>query len=53
MKADPGNIIHGAQIHIIFPSTARTVTAAAIITTLSPIFKKVSVIIVDVHLRIL
>jgi hypothetical protein len=51
MKADPGNIIHGAQIHIIFPSTARTVTAAAVITTLSPIFKKVSVIIVDVHLN--
>jgi hypothetical protein len=53
MKADPGNIIHGAQIYIIFPSTAWTVTAAAVITTLSPIFKKVSVIIVDVHLRIL
>jgi hypothetical protein len=53
MKADPGNIIHGAQIHVIFPSTARTVTAAAVMTTLSPIFKKVSVVIVDVYLRIL
>jgi hypothetical protein len=43
-EADPGNIIHGAQIHAIFPYTARTVTAAAVITALQPIFKKVSVI---------
>jgi hypothetical protein len=39
MKADPGNIIYGAQIHIIFLYTARTVTAvSAVITTVSPIF---------------
>ena len=31
MKADPGNITHGAQIHIIFLYTARTITALAVI----------------------
>jgi hypothetical protein len=51
MKVDPGNIIHGAQIHIIFLYTARTVTAAAVITTMPPIFKKVSVS-VDVYLEL-
>jgi hypothetical protein len=50
MKADPGNIIiYGAQIHIIFLYTARTVTAAAVIMAMPPIFKSVSVII-DVQL---
>jgi hypothetical protein len=34
-----------------FLYTARTVTAAAVITTMPPIFKKVSVI-VDVHLEL-
>jgi hypothetical protein len=45
MKADPGNTIYGAQIHIIFLYTARTVTATAVITTMSPFFKNVSVIV--------
>jgi hypothetical protein len=40
LEADPGNIIHGAQIHAIFSYTARTVTAAAVITALQPFLKR-------------
>lgn len=51
MKADPGNIIYSPNPHN-FLHTARTVIAAAVITTMSPIFKSVSVIM-NVQLKIM
>lgn len=52
MKADPGNITYGAQIHMISLYCQDRYSRAAVITTMPSIFKNVTVII-EAQLRIM